>query len=178
MHTQGISSMSELKRHFQQYYHELSQIARRKLRYERMDHTFDTVALVHEAYGKLHQQEKNRFRNSTHFLAIAAISMRRILINYARDKKRLKRGGDMIRMTYGAVQVPVQTTPEEILSLHECLKRLKKLNKRQARVVEYHFFGGFKHQEIADHLGVSEETIRRDWRLARAWLSLEMKKQT
>ena len=104
--------------------------------------------------------------------------MRRILINYARDKKRLKRGGDMIRMTYGDVQVPVQTTPEEILSLHECLKRLKKLNKRQARVVEYHFFGGFKHQEIADHLGVSEETIRRDWRLARAWLSLEMKKQT
>jgi RNA polymerase sigma factor (TIGR02999 family) len=177
MSVQNISSLGELKHHFQLYYHELSQIARRKLRYERIDHTFDTVALVHEAYGKLHQQANSNFRNSSHFLAIAAVSMRRILINYARDKKRLKRGGEMIKMSYGDVNVPVQTTPEQILSLYEALKKLKSLNKRQARVVEYHFFGGFKHHEIADHLGVSEETIRRDWRLARAWLSIEMKKQ-
>jgi RNA polymerase sigma factor (TIGR02999 family) len=177
MGTQEITSLGDLKYHFQQYYHELSQIARRKLRYERVSHTFDTVALVHEAYGKLYQQANFRFRNSSHFLAIAAVSMRRILINYARDKKRMKRGGEMIRMSYGNVNVPVQTTPEEILTLHEALKKLKLLNRRQARIVEYHFFGGFKHQEIAGNLGVSEETIRRDWRLARAWLSIEMKKQ-
>ncbi|MBR9998052.1 MAG: sigma-70 family RNA polymerase sigma factor [Cyclobacteriaceae bacterium] len=177
MNAQNISTLGELKHHFKQYYHELSQIAHRKLRFERIDHTLDTVALVHEAYGRLYQQANSHFRNSSHFLAIAAVSMRRILINYARDKKRQKRGGDLIRMSYGKANIPVQTTPEDILALHDALNKLKRLNKRQARVVEFHFFGGFKHHEIAEHLSVSEETIRRDWRLARAWLSIEMKKQ-
>jgi RNA polymerase sigma factor (TIGR02999 family) len=172
-----ISTRADLKHHFQRYYQELKKIAHQKLKYERINHTLDTAALVHEAYGKLYQQSKNQFRNSSHFLAIATLSMRRILINYARDKKRLKRGGDMIQMSYGNANIPIQTTPEEILTLHEALKKLKQLNRRQSKVVEYHFFGGFKHQEIAEYLDVSEETVRRDWRLARAWLSLELKKQ-
>jgi len=177
MEPETISSFSDLRHHFQQYYQELKQIAHQKLRYERFNHTLDTAALVHEAYGKLYHQSNNRFRNSSHFLAIAAVSMRRILINYARDKKRLKRGGDLIQMTYGKADIPIHTTPEDILVLHEALKKLKLLNKRQGKVVEYYFFGGFKHHEIAEYLGVSEETVRRDWRLARAWLSLELKKE-
>jgi RNA polymerase sigma factor (TIGR02999 family) len=176
MKAETITTLGELKHHFQQYYQELKQIAHKKLGYERYNHTLDTAALVHEAYGKLYQQSNHVFRNSSHFLAIAAVSMRRILINYARDKKRQKRGGDLIKMSYGNASIPLQTTPEEILELHEALKKLKLLNKRQGKVVEYHFFGGFKQQEIADYLGVSEETVRRDWRLARAWLSLEIKR--
>jgi RNA polymerase sigma factor (TIGR02999 family) len=174
---QTISTYADLKYHFQQYYQELRKIAHQKLRYERINHTLDTSALVHEVYGKLYQQSKNQFRNSSHFLAIAAVAMRRILINYARDKKRLKRGGELIRMSHGKVNIAIHTTPDEILALYEALKRLKHLNKRQGKVVEYHFFGGFNHHEIAEYLGVSEETIRRDWRLARAWLSLELKNQ-
>jgi len=177
MNPETISTLADLRHHFQAYYKELKKIAHEKLRYERINHTLDTAALVHEVYGKLYKQSRNRFQNSSHFLAIAAVSMRRILINYARDKKRLKRGGDVIQMSYGKADIPIQTTPEEILLLHEALKKLKNLNRRQGKVVEYHFFGGFKHQEIAEYLGVSEETVRRDWRLARAWLSLELKKQ-
>lgn len=176
MKAEPITSFGDLKHQFQQYYQELKHIAHQKLRYERINHTLDTAALVHEAYGKLYQQSNHQFRNSSHFLAIAAVSMRRILINYARDKKRQKRGGDMILMSYGEANIPLQTTPEEILVLHEVLKKLKLLNKRQGKVVEYHFFGGFKHHEIAEYLGVSEETVRRDWRLARAWLSIELKR--
>ena len=171
------TSIGDLRQLFQECYNELSRIASRKLTYEKVSHTLDTYGLVHEVYEKMYQQPNARFNNSTHFLAIASITMRRILINYAKSKNRLKRGGDLIKMTYGKVSLPIETTPEEIIALHEALQKLKRLNKRQSKVVEYHFFGGFKHHEIASYLGVSEETVRRDWRLARAWLSLELKKQ-
>jgi RNA polymerase sigma factor (TIGR02999 family) len=122
------------------------------------------------------RNKQQKFKNESHFLAIAAIVMRRILIDYARQKKRQKRGGDLLRMTYGAVAGPVETTPEEIILLDESLKRLRQMNKRQSRVVEYYFFGGYKHEEIATIMNVSIDTIRRDWRLAKAWLSSQIKK--
>jgi len=170
-------TITDLKHLFQGCYDQLSEMAHRKLVFERAGHTLDTSGLVHEVYDKLQQQRVDFFNNSSHFLAIASITMRRILINYARDKKRQKRGGDLIQITFDRVNEAVQTTPEQILSLHEALQKLKKLNKRQSRVVEYHFFGGFKLKEIAEYLQVSEETVRRDWRLARAWLSLQLKNQ-
>jgi RNA polymerase sigma factor (TIGR02999 family) len=122
------------------------------------------------------RNKQQKFKDESHFLAIAAIVMRRILIDYARQKKRQKRGGDLMRMTYGAVAGPVETTPEEIILLDESLKRLRQMNKRQSRVVEYYFFGGYKHEEIASIMNVSIDTIRRDWRLAKAWLSNQIKK--
>jgi RNA polymerase sigma factor (TIGR02999 family) len=122
------------------------------------------------------RNKQQKFKNESHFLAIAAIVMRRILIDYARQKKRQKRGGDLLRMTYGAVAGPVETTPEEIILLDESLKRLRQMNKRQSRVVEYYFFGGYKHEEIATIMNVSVDTIRRDWRMAKAWLSSQIKK--
>lgn len=170
------NTVSVLRGQFQSCYDELSRIAHNKLRYEHALHTFDTSALVHEVYDNMFRHTQNKFRNETHFLAVAAIVMRRILIDYARQKKRQKRGGELIRMTYGAVANPVETTPEEILLLDESLKRLRQLNKRQSRVVEYYFFGGYKHAEIAGIMNVSIDTVRRDWRLAKAWLSFQMKK--
>lgn len=177
MNTPQKASLSDLKQLFKGCYNELNQIAHRKLIYENVNHTLDTAGLVHEVYDKMQKQQAAKFNNSTHFLAVASIAMRRILINYARDKNRLKRGGDVIKMSYGKVPLPIETTPEEILALHDALHKLKKMNARQSKVVEYHFFGGFKLKEIANYLEVSEETVRRDWRLARAWLSLELKKE-
>lgn len=168
------SNFSSKRNMFLSCYDELSVMASRRLRSEYNSLTLDTSALVHEAYMKMDQQKKE-LTDKNHFLAIAAIVMRRYLVDYARQKSRLKRGGDQIQLTYGDVDNPIQTTPEEILNLNEALIRLKGINNRYCRVVEYHFFGGYKHHEIASMLGVSIDTIRRDWRLAKAWLSKELK---
>lgn len=157
-------------------YEELSAMASKKLRFEHNAATLDTSALVHEAYLKI-EKHKQGVESKGHFMAIAAIVMRRFLVDYARQKQREKRGGDQIQLTYGAVQHAVDTTPQEILHLNEALKQLKAVNNRYCRVVEFHFFGGYKHQEIADILGVSIDTVRRDWRLAKAWLSNELTRE-
>ena len=168
-------SLPLLRAQFQSCYNELNRIAHNKLRFEQPLHTFDTSALVHEVYDNMFRNKQYNFQNSSQFLAIAAIVMRRILIDYARQKKSQKRGGDLIRMTYGEINSPIETTPEEILLLNESLKRLRQLNKRQSRVVDYYFFGGYKPEEIAEIMNVSIDTVRRDWRLAKAWLSSQMK---
>jgi RNA polymerase sigma factor (TIGR02999 family) len=154
-------------------YEELSSMASKKLRFENNADTLDTSALVHEAYMKMEKHHKE-VQSKSHFLAIAAIVMRRFLVDYARQKQRLKRGGDQIQLTYGAIQQAIETTPQEILHLNDALNKLKSINNRYCRVVEFHFFGGYKHEEIAGLLGVSIDTVRRDWRLAKAWLSKEL----
>lgn len=161
------------KNMFLSCYEELSAMASKKLHFERNAYTLDTSALVHEAYMKMDGYKKS-VETRSHFLAIAAIVMRRFLVDYARQKQREKRGGDQIHLTYGSIQHAVETTPQEILNLNEALNRLKAINNRYCRVVEYHFFGGYKHEEIAGLLGVSIDTVRRDWRLAKAWLSKEL----
>lgn len=169
--------MPHLRAQFQSCYHELSRIAHGRLRRENAMHTFDTSALVHEVYENMFRNKQSGFQNTSHFLAVAAIVMRRVLIDYARQKKSQKRGGELMRMTYGAIDHAVETTPEEIIILDESLKRLRRLNRRQSRVIEYHFFGGYKHEEIARIMDVSIDTVRRDMRLARAWLSSQMKRE-
>lgn len=172
--TSQPSNYSLIKNQFLICYDELSKLAHQKLRFEHNAYTLDTSALVHEAYLKMDQHE-NGFQDKSHFLAIAAIVMRRFLVDYARQKHRQKRGGDQIHLTYGAITNPVVTTPEEVLHLNEALTRLKSINNRHCRVVEFHFFGGYKHEEIAQMMGVSIDTVRRDWRLAKAWLSKELR---
>lgn len=174
-HENSKAPLSVLRAQFQSCYSELGRIAHNKLRHEHPQHTLDTSALVHEVYDRMFRHEQHQFQNSSHFLAVAAIVMRRILIDYARQKKRQKRGGELMRITCSGVANPVQTTPEEILLLDESLKRLRQLNKRQSRVVEYYFFGGYKHEEIAGIMNVSIDTVRRDWRLAKAWLSSQIR---
>ena len=102
--------------------------------------------------------------------------MRRILINYALQRKAQKRGGDDVKITFVDENVMRESQPEELLALDEALNRLKLINERQSKIIEYWFFVGLTHEEIAEVLGISVPTVRRDWRLARAWLSRELKK--
>lgn len=155
-------------------YDELHRVAENQLRRERQNHTLNATALVHEAYLKLVDQSRVSWQNRAHFLGVAAQAMRRILINYAHQRRALKRGGDLIATTFDDDLVPRETRADQLLDLDEALKRLKSLSERQAAVVEYRFFGGLTHQEVAEVLRVSVPTVRRDWRLARAWLSREL----
>jgi len=157
-------------------YDELHRIAQRSLRSERAGHTLNATGLVHEAYLKLIDQTRVTWQNRAHFYAIAAQAMRRILVNYAEARKAQKRGGGAGLVTFNDEFMGKATRPEELIELDEALTRLKSLSDRQATVVEYHFFGGLKHEEIAEVLAVSLPTVRRDWRLAKAWLTRELRK--
>ncbi|MEF8816514.1 MAG: sigma-70 family RNA polymerase sigma factor [Salinibacter sp.] len=158
-----------------QVYDELRDLARRKLHGERPNHTLNTTALVHEAYEKLVQQDRMTWKNRAHFMGVAALSMRRILINYAHKRNAQKRGGGAPVATFEDGMAPRDVQAEELIDLDDALKRLEQLNERQAKVVTYRFFGGLMQKEIAEVLDVSVPTVRHDWRLARAWLSREMR---
>jgi RNA polymerase sigma factor (TIGR02999 family) len=155
-------------------YEELRRIAHGQLRSERPGHTLNTTALVHEAYLRLVKLDHVEWRDRAHFYAVAARVMRRVLIDYARAKKREKRGGD-------AVQVPLSETldalvqqPEDLLALEEALSRLEARNVRQCRVVECRCFSGMSVEETAAALDTSPATVKRDWAFARAWLNREL----
>lgn len=156
-------------------YSGLHQIAERQLRGERAGHTLNSTALVHEAYLKLVDQNQVNWQNRSHFFAIASQAMRRILINYANSKKAQKRGGGDILATLDESEIIGETRADELLLLDDLLKELETMNERQSKVVEYRFFGGLTHEEIAEVLKVSIPTVRLDWRLAKAWLSRELK---
>ncbi len=162
---------------FPEVYNQLKELAHRQLYREHNADTLNTTALVHEVYLKMTPQNKDGYANKSQFFALAAQSMRRILIDHARKKKSEKRGGDRLRITFGKQDLALETTADEILTLHEALERFSELSERRAQVVEYSFFGGFNHEEIAALLDVSVPTVRRDWRLARAWLSRELKRE-
>lgn len=155
-------------------YDELHGMAENQLRRERKDHTLNATALVHEAYLKLVDQSRVSWQNRAHFLGVASQAMRRILINYAQQRRALKRGGEMVATTFDDDLIPREARADQLIDLDEALTRLKALSERQATVVECRFFGGLTHEEIAEVLGVSVPTVRRDWRLARAWLSREL----
>ncbi len=157
-------------------YKELHQMAHLKLRNERSGHTLNATALVHEAYFKLVDQTRVDWQNRAHFFAIASEAMRRILINYAIQRAAEKRGGGRLIVTFIDDQVNRNTKPEELIELDEALKRLAGFSERQSKIIEYWFFVGLNHEEIAEVLNVSVPTVRRDWRIARAWLSKELKK--
>jgi RNA polymerase sigma factor (TIGR02999 family) len=155
-------------------YDELHRLARGQLYGERDDHTLNTTALVHEAYLKLIQQDHADWKNRAHFYGIAALAMRRILINYANQRLAEKRGGGVTVVAFDEALVPREARAEELVALDEALLRLELLNARQASVVTLRYFGGLSQDEIAEALGISAPTVRRDWRFAKAWLSREM----
>jgi len=157
-------------------YEELRTLARRQLRGERAGRTLNTTALVHEAYLKLVNQNQVTWQNRAHFFSLAALAMRRILINYAHRRMAEKRGGGQAVATFEEGDVVRETRAEELVALDEALARLEQFNERQSQVVTYRFFGGLTQEEIAEVLNVSVPTVRRDWRLARAWLSRELKR--
>jgi RNA polymerase sigma factor (TIGR02999 family) len=156
-------------------YKEMHQLAHMHLRGERRDHTLNATALVHEAYIKLVDQDKITWQNRAHFFGIASQAMRRILINYANARIAQKRGGNQVLATFVDDKMRRESKPEELIALDEALKKLEEINERQSKIIEHWFFVGLKHEEIAEVLNVSVPTVRRDFRLAKAWLSREMK---
>jgi RNA polymerase sigma-70 factor (ECF subfamily) len=158
-------------------YEELRRQASRYLRKERANHTLQTTALIHEAYIKLIDQKSVEWQNRSHFFAIASVAMRRILVDYARERHREKRGGSGENLPLDeALQISSDEKSVDLIALDEALHRLAKLDKRQAKVVELRYFSGLSIDETAGILGVSNATVRLDWNLAKAWLKQEITK--
>lgn len=151
-------------------YSELRALAAARLAAERVDHTLQPTALVHEAYLKLIDQSRVEWQDRRHFFAVASEVIRRILVDHARTKKAAKRGGDQRRVGLDGVESPERAGEVDFADIDEALKELAALNERQARIVELRFFGGMEVTEVAALLGVSERTVVGDWKVARAWL--------
>ena len=154
-------------------YDQLRELAQRYLARERADHTLQPTALVHEAYLKLVNQSRVDWNGRTHFFAIGAQMMRRILVDHARTAQRQKRGGGRQRVTLEEGLV-ADRQDEDILALNDALERLETLDTRQAKIVELRFFGGLTVAEVARELGLSKRTIENEWTMVRAWLRREL----
>ncbi len=150
-------------------YIELRQLAGGFLRGERPGHTLQPTALVNEAWLRLHESP-SEWENRSHFLGSAARAMRRILVEHARKRAALKRGGEFAHITFDDLAVQTPDPGVDVLILNDALDALAGYDERLARVVELHFFAGCTFPEIAEALGLSEATVRRDWAYARAWL--------
>jgi RNA polymerase sigma-70 factor (ECF subfamily) len=156
-------------------YQELQRIARGCMRGERARDTFQTTALIHEAYLRLVDTRRVNWQNRAHFLAMAARLMRRILVDLARARQYQKRGGAAIRVSFTeALSAPDKA--EDLVALDEALSALARFDERRSRVVELRFFGGLSVQETAAVLRISPETVMRDWKLARTWLRRELRR--
>ena len=158
-------------------YDELRRLARSYLRRERPDHTLQPTALVHEAFEKLVDQRNVEWEGRSHFLAIAAIAMRRLLLQHAEKRRAIKRGGGKQSLTLddtAAALLGGEIDLGEILDLNACLQRLAELEPRHAQLVELRVFAGMTMAECATHLGTSLRTAERDWRVASAWLRREL----
>jgi RNA polymerase sigma factor (TIGR02999 family) len=151
-------------------YDELKLIAHFQLAGENPGHTLQTTAAVHEAYFKLVGLDRIDWRDRAHFFAAAAGAMRRVLIDYARRRRALKRGGGLRPLSLDDAAIDIDERADTLVALDEALTQLASHDERLARVVEYRFFGGLSETETAEALGVTERTVRRDWVKAKAWL--------
>jgi RNA polymerase sigma factor (TIGR02999 family) len=172
-----------MDRLFAAVYDELHDRARAQRRRWKGNNTLNTTALIHEAYLKLVDQDEAEWENRAHFLAVAATAMRHILINYARDQRAQKRGGDQpkfslegLRDDLGRVVAVSDERAEALIALDEALRRLEAVSARQSQIVECRFFGGMTIQETATALDVSTATVSRGWAMAKAWLHREMQR--
>jgi RNA polymerase sigma-70 factor, ECF subfamily len=154
-------------------YAELRRLAAHYLKKERAGHTLQPTALVHEAFLRLVDADV-QWENRGHFFALAAQLMRRILVDYARERLAEKRGGGEAKVSLDEAFVFACEKPSELIALDEALKNLAKVDPRRSQVVELRFFGGLSNEEIADVLGVHKNTVLRDWNLARAWLKTQL----
>jgi RNA polymerase sigma factor (TIGR02999 family) len=155
-------------------YDELRRVASRQLASERKNHTLQATALVHEAYLRLIGQHSVDWQNRLHFFSIAAEMMRRILVTHAIAKKAEKRGSGDVTISLEDVVTFPKKQDVDIVSLDETLKELAKFDEQQAKIVELKFFGGLTNEEIAEVIGVSDSTVKREWRSAKAWLLSHM----
>jgi RNA polymerase sigma factor (TIGR02999 family) len=152
-------------------YNELRRLAARYLRAERRDHTLQPTALVHELFVRLFANSAPvTWQNRAHFFAVAAQTLRRILVDYARTHQAQKRGGTQVRLSLTAAEGWVDERAPDLVALDEALSELTQLQPRAARIVELRFFGGLQENEVAKVLDVAPITVKRDWKVARAWL--------
>ncbi len=153
---------------------ELHRLAHHYMSRERPGHTLQTSALVNEAYIRLIDWKSVRWQSRAHFFGVAAQLMRRILVDFARDRQYLKRGGGALRVSLGEAAAFNVERGADLVALDEALTALAEVDRRKGQVVEMRFFGGLSVEEVAEALKVSEETVRRDWRLAKVWLLREL----
>ena len=151
-------------------YRELHAMAHRRLSPGGQDVTLDTTALVHEAYIRLFDRSEPSWQDRRHFFSVAAIAMRQIIVDHARRRGAAKRGGAMKRLELDAANLAVDEQAAEIVALNDALSRLTRLDERLGRIVELRFFGGLAVEEVAEVMEMSERTVKRDWRKARALL--------
>jgi RNA polymerase sigma factor (TIGR02999 family) len=158
-------------------YAELRQLASSYLRRERQGHTLQPTALVHEAYLRMIDQTQAHWQNRAHFFGVAAQMMRRILIDHARAQQADKRGGEFQKLSLDENIDVSGNRADELVALDDALKRLAEIDPQKSRLVELRFFGGLSVEETAEVLGVSAPTVKRHWRMAKAWLYGEVQKQ-
>ena len=167
-------NLEAMDRLFPLVYEDLRRIAHRRLQAERPGHSLGTTGLVHETYLKLVDQTRVEWRDRGHFFALAARAMRRILVDYARRYRALRRGGGLRPVSLNE-DAALAEREETLLALDEALERLAALNGRLSQVVECRFFAGLTEEETAEALGVTTRTVQRDWAKARGWLHLELR---
>ena len=155
-------------------YEELRRLAHHYMKGERPDHTLQTTALVNEVYLRLADQTNPDWQSRAHFFAVAARAMRQILVSYARSNRAQKRGGGATRIELDEAAILSPEQSNEIVDVHEALKKLATLDERKAQVVELKFFGGLNYEEIAEVLKIARVTVRRDWEFAKLWLYTEL----
>ena len=154
-------------------YNELRRVARRQLRRERPDHSFQSAALVNEVYLRLIVQQPFHTDNRTHFLMVASRLMRQILVDHARSHGASKRGADQTVCLDTSFVLP-QKKSVDVIAVDDALTALGKFDEQQVRIVELRFFGGLGNEEVAEALGISLSTVKRDWNVAKAWLAREL----
>jgi RNA polymerase sigma-70 factor, ECF subfamily len=158
-------------------YEELRRTAHRHMARERTGHTLQTTALVNEVYVRLVKASEVNWQNRAHFFAVCAQMMRRILTDFARSRRYLKRGGNAARVPFDEALFAGKEVPADIVALDDALRALSGFDERKSRVVEMRFFGGLSVEETAEVLQVSAETVHRDWRLAKTWLLRELSRE-
>lgn len=155
---------------FERLYDELRSLARSHLRREHPGHTLSATGLAHEAWFRMAAQNRTPWRNRNHFLAVASTMMRRILVNHEMARRAAKRDAELVAVTLSGLEQISGTPDGDIVAVHEALLAFEDVDARAAKVVELRFFGGLENDEVAEALGISLATVKRDWTLARAWL--------
>lgn len=177
--TQWLSALDVIEpqtanRLFELLYDDLRRLARGHMRRENPAHTLSATALAHEAWFRLAEQTRTQWKNRNHFMAVASTMMRRILVNHELARRAVKRDVDLVAVTLSGMELLGAAPDRDLVAVHEALLAFETIDTRAAKVVELRFFGGLENEEIADALGISLATVKRDWALARAWLHREL----
>lgn len=159
---------------FERLYTELKRVARAHLRREAPGHTLSTTALVHEAWFRMAEQNRTAWESRAHFLSVSSIMMRRILVSHEVAYRAAKREADLVPLTLEHLEKIGGGQSSDIVAVHDALLAFEAIDPRAAKVVELRFFGGLENEEVAEVLGISLATVKRDWTLARAWLEREL----